>query len=512
MAIVSVINTINVIKMNKPNMLEFTADLAVAVSDYYEYSMVYANILEGILGRPSVFDVIVRKTPTNKVVGNFEHDCVKYDKLEKRKFLVNAGLEQCAAYFLEGKGNARLRQYLEQVQGITDKRFLDWAESISFQGDVYAMPEGTIFFAQEHQMRVHERFEEAQVFEGLLLCTLNPQTGVATTANDIAEVVGNNRIVTEEEIELGGKVMRVLLEGGLRRGGSPQGAMFNSRAARIGGFSASSNVAFGMNYGEKVGGTHSHSYVMLHPTDYDAFKAQVELFNNNACFLLDTYNVKEAFETAMQIVAEEKLKHFAFRIDSGDLLAQAKWIHERLNEIGYERSAYTLVASDDLTAGKIAKLEEEGADIDKYLVGTYVVNPPKPVTAVYKLAAYQNDSGEWIFKGKLSEEKSKSTLPGIKQVYRIAGSDGYYKRDVVTFEGEDITKYMEDGDTVEPLLVPIIVNGKQVYDFPQINEISGRRKTQLSRFRDIENYEVVVSDSVLGVQREIMREHGMAMG
>ena len=488
--------------IRKPNMLEFTKDLALAVADFYEYSMAEANILEDIVGKDTVFDMVVRRMPTNKVVGRFERDGVKYDELEQRKYLINAGLEQVAAYFLEARGTEKLRNYMQEVQGVENTTFLDWVENISFQGDVYAMPEGTIFFAQEHQLRVHEKFEEAQVFESLLLNTINPQTNVASTANDIAQVAN-----------------KILLEGGSRRATSPQSSVFNSRAARIGGFTASSNVAYGMFYHEKVGGTHGHSYVMLHPDEYSSFKAQSELFGNKVCLLLDTYNVEEAFEISLKIVEEENFDSFAFRIDSGDLLQQAKWIHDKLQEKGYARESYVLVASDDLTAGKIDVLEKERADIDKYLVGTYVVNPPKPVPGVFKLAAYKNDNNNqevssdeenngWILKGKLSEEFSKATLPGIKQVYRVVGEDGFYKKDIIAFEGEDLSEYLDENDTVEELLVSIIKGGKQVYNFPTINGISQRREEQLSRFNNIGDYEILISSLVLKTQQQIMEEHG----
>ncbi len=478
--------------MNKPKMLEFTKDLAVAVADYYEYTMAHANILEDIKGRLTVFDVTVRNLPTNKVVGNFELEGVRYNKLAKRDFLVNAGLEQAAAYFLEGRGTPELREYLRTKQGVTDEKMLDWVENISFKGDVYAMKEGEIFFAKEMQLRVHERFEEAQVYESLLLNTINPQTAVATTANDIAEVTD-----------------KILLEGGSRRAGSPQSTMFNSRATRIGGFHASSNVSYGMTYDEKVGGTHGHSYVMLHPTEYDSFKAQAKTFKGNVIFLLDTYFVDSALETAMQIVKEENLETFGFRIDSGDLLEQAKWIHKEMEKRGIPRQNYTLVASDDLTAAKIESLEKNGADIDKFLIGTYVVNPPKPVTAVYKLAAHKDQEGGWVNKGKLSQDPGKSTLPGIKQVYRIKGKDGYYKKDIIALEGEDISRYLEPGDSVKELLVPIIRSGRQVYDFPGIDEISDYRRTELAKFKDIANYEVVISDKLDEERRKMMKEYDL---
>ncbi len=482
--------------MTPPNSLEFNLEMAVFIADFYEYSMAQANLLEGICGIPTVFDFVVRRMPTNKVVGTFEHEGVKYDQLAKRDFLINCGTEQVLAYLLGGEGSPWVRDYMERIQGITDQKFLDWVENIKFKGDVYGMPEGTVFFAQESQLRVHEKFEEAQIYESLLLNTINPQTNVCTTANDIASVAPG----------------KILLEGGSRRAGSPQGALFNSRAARCGGFTASSNVAYGMAYDEKVGGTHGHSYVMLHPSEYAAFKAQAKMFKDKVCFLVDTYNIKNAFETALKIVEEEGLTHFGFRIDSGDLLEQAKWIHEEMKARGYQRKDYTLVASDDLTAGKIARLEKEGADIDKYLIGTYVVNPPKPLGGVYKLAAFQEADGSWNLRGKLSEELSKSTLPGIKQVYRIMGSDGYFRRDIIAFEDEDLSSYLNAGDSVEALLVPMILKGELVYDCPTVDEISAKRKEQLSKFRDIANYEVIISSGIIAKQKEIMQQYGFNAG
>ena len=166
------------------------------------------------------------------------------------------------------------------------------------------------------------------------------------------------------------------------------------------------------------------------------------------------------------------------------------------------------MASDDLTAEKIATLEQGNADINKYLVGTYVVNPPKPVTAVFKLAAYLETNGTWNLRGKLSEDFTKATLPGIKQVYRVAGTDGYYKRDIIAFADEDITPYLQQGDKVRGLLVPMILQGELVYDCPSLDKISTYRTNELSKFKDIANYEVVISKKIVETQQEIMQQHG----
>src|SRR3989338_7105856 len=172
----------------KPNMLEFTKDISLAVANFYEYSMAQANLLEGIVGKETVFDVVVRNLPTNKIVGKFEFDGVKYEKLAKRNFLINCGIEQCLAYFLESKGNTQLRNYLENTQEIKDTKFLNWAENIRFQGDV------------------------------------------CTTANDIAQVVGWEKIIIQETSDIGAKTAKILLEGGSQRSNSPQSSLFNSRA------------------------------------------------------------------------------------------------------------------------------------------------------------------------------------------------------------------------------------------------------------------------------------------
>ena len=163
---------------------------------------------------------------------------------------------------------------------------------------------------------------------------------------------------------------------------------------------------------------------------------------------------------------------------------------------------------EDLTEEKITTWERGGADIDKYLVGTYVVNPPKPLGGVYKLAAFLETNGNWELRGKISENPRKATLPGIKQVYRVIGQDGYYQRDIIALEREDITQYVDTGERVEELLISIIKWGEQVYDFPTLNEISTRRKKQLSLFRDIKGYETIVSERIKEEQEEIRQRYG----
>jgi nicotinate phosphoribosyltransferase len=474
--------------MRKAKLAEFKAETGIAVADFYEYSMAKANFDENYAGLPAVFDLVVRNLPVTKVVGQFEHKGVTYDELAKRPFLVNAGLEQAVAILTEVKGSKELRNYFADVQGITDPKLLNFAENVEFKGDVYAMPEGEIFFGQEQQLRIHERFEEAQVYESLLLATINPQTNVATTASDIAAVV-NDKVV--------------LLEGGSRRATDPLGAILNSRAARVGGFHASSNIAYGILEREKTGGTHGHSYVMLHPSEYAAFKAQAKTFGTNVCFLLDTYGVDAAVDKALRIIEDEKLDNFAFRVDSGNIAEQYFKITKILAEKGYARNQYKMVASDDLNAGKIAELERKGAHYDKFLVGTFLVYPPKPLGGVYKLAAFVDKNGNEIQRGKFSENPRKATLPGVKQIYRVVDANGMFARDIIALEDEDITNYYDSirNETIETLLTKVIENGTQIYDAPSVVDIAKYAKKRIAQIPEIykngtAEYPVIISNGI----------------
>jgi nicotinate phosphoribosyltransferase len=475
-----------IMKMKKAKLIEFNAENGINVADFYEYSMALANIQNKYFGLQAVFDLVVRNLPATKVVGQFEDDGIKYDQLAKRPYLVNAGLEQAVAILQEVKGNKQLRDYMEQVMDIKDEKLLEFVENVKFKGDLYAMKEGELFFGQEHQLRLHDTFEAAQVYETLLLTAINPQTNVATTANDIADIVND-------------KVM--LLEGGSRRANDPLGTILNTRAAIIGGFNATSNIAYGLLENKKVGGTHGHSYVMLHPTEYDAFVAQAKTFKNKVCFLLDTYDVESALEKAIKVIEKEKLTNFAFRVDSGDLAEQYFMIINRLEAQGYKRDEYTLVASDDLNAGKVVMLEAKGAHFDKYLMGTFLVCPPKPLAGVYKLAAYYNQEGNLVNRGKFSENPRKATLPGIKQIYRIIGEDNMFKKDVIALEGEDITAYLDQGDIVEPLLMKVMGQGRQIIELTSPEQASEYRMQRLSMLPEKyktgqEEYPVIISEGV----------------
>ena len=458
----------------------------MAIADAYEYSMAEANFTNNKTGIPSIFNAALRGMPTNRVVGEFTHNSVKYPELTKRNFMINAGLEQIISSILSKQRGKNVANYLQKTLGSKNEVFLDWVRNFQFKGDIYAMPEGIPFFSHEPLIKVVSDFESGQIFESIILSLLNRQVNVATTAYDVYEACGG----------------KVLFEGASRRSFGPQDSLNLSRAAIIGGFSSSSNVKFGMEYDQKVGGTHGHSYVLLYGSDKEAFRAQAEMHGDNVTFLLDTYgDVKQALFTAIDVVKEYKLNHFKMRLDSGDLLIQALWIHKTLEGLGFGRDKYDIVVSDDLNAGKIRAIEEGGGDIYAYLMGTFLSIQSKGPGIVYKLTAKQ-ENDQWVPTAKFSEEPAKATIGGNLQVYRIS-KDDYYVRDVITLIGESIGSFLNVGERAKPLLFKVVENGELKYDFPSLDEIVKLRKEEMKKFKNIETYQVVRSP---GVQNKIYEE------
>lgn len=465
---------------------------SMQVADAYEYTMALANFVNNFDGQKSIFNAALRGMPTNKVVGEFTHKGVKYPELKKRNYMLNAGLEQVLACLLADTTESRQQvvDYFQNVLGITNEDFLNWLGTFKFTGDLYAMDEGIPFFSHEPLIKIEDSFETGQIYESVVLSILNRQINVATTAYDVYQASGG----------------KVLLEGASRRSFGLQDSLNLSRAAIIGGFTATSNVKFGIEYDKTVGGTHGHSYVLAYPSEYEAFKAQSKIHGNGTTFLLDTYgDIKNAMFTALRVVEEEGLTFFKYRLDSGNLLTQAIWIHDIMKKCGFNKDNYAIVASDDLNAGKVGMIEKGGGDISSYLLGTFLSIQSKGPGIVYKLTAKEEKEGQWVPTAKFSEDPGKATIGGNIQVYRITGADGFYARDVIALADEVIDGFLNEGEKAQGLLKIRVKDGELVNPLPTIDEIVERRKEELAKFKNIETYTVVRTRAVVESQERVRK-------
>ena len=400
---------------NDPGLLT-AAELGL-FSDLYELTMAASYHREG-LDRPAVFELFTRHLPPH------------------RGWLLAAGIGPSLRLVEELRFGSGELSYLRELG--FDEDFLGYLAEFRFRGDIDAMPEGTLCFADEPLVRVTGSRIEAQLLETLLLNQINFQTMVATKAARVVLAAGGGEPRGER-----------LIDFSPRRDHGVDAAMKVARCAAIAGFAGTSNVAAARHYGLAPMGTMAHSYVLSFPDEGAAFRAFLRAFPERGVLLVDTYEIAGGVRAAIAAARETGIPLQGVRIDSGDLGDCARNARALLDEAGMPDAE--IVVSGDLDELKIAELVASGAPIDRFGVGTDLgTSRDSPVVnGVYKLVADAAPGGGWHGVRKLSA--GKQTLPGPKQVFRQI-ADGAPAGDIVAGEGEEA-----DG---EPLLVPLMRQGE----------------------------------------------------
>jgi nicotinate phosphoribosyltransferase len=203
------------------------------------------------------------------------------------------------------------------------------------------------------------------LLETVILSILNHDSAIAAAASRMASAAGG----------------RPLIEMGARRT-HELAAVAAARAAYVGGFTTTSDLASGFRYGIPTVGTSAHAFTLLHDRERDAFQAQVNSLGRGTTLLVDTYDVTEAVRMAVDIAGPEL---GAVRIDSGDLLLVAHRVRQQLDELGATDTR--IIVTSDLDEYAIASLA--AAPVDAYGVGTQLVTGSGHPTCsmVYKLVA-----------------------------------------------------------------------------------------------------------------------------
>ena len=467
------------------------------MTDLYQLTMMYGHYVNKTEGE-AVFDLFFRKPSGNST------------------YAVMAGLEQAIDYINNLHFSEEDLTYLRSLN-LFDEPFLDYLRNFRFNGDIYAIPEGTPVFPGEPLLRVKAPIAEAQLIETTLLTVINHQTLIATKASRVCYAAGED-----------GKV----LEFGLRRAQGPDAGIYGARAAMIGGCIGTSNVLTGQMYHVPVKGTHGHSWVMSFETELEAFRAYARAYPDSCLLLVDTYDtLRQGVPNAITVFKElREAGHepIGIRLDSGDLAYLSKEARKMLDEAGFPNTS--IFASSDLDEEVIYDLRSQGASIDTWGVGTKLItseNAPS-LGGVYKMTAMEKD-GVLIPKIKLSENEFKITTPGYKKLYRIYDSRSHKAlADLICLDEEEIdtsqpltifdpidtwkrmtlTHY-----TLRPLLVPVFVRGKQVYQSPALSQIQAYAKLEISylwdeykRLRKPHLYKVDLSEKLYELKQRMIKE------
>ncbi|WP_104102714.1 nicotinate phosphoribosyltransferase [Arthrobacter sp. 08Y14] len=348
---------------------------AALYTDHYELTMLQAALHSGTASRRSVFEVFGRRLP------------------DGRRYGVVAGTGRILEALTAFRFGEDQLQFLADTS-VVDGPTLEWLADFRFSGNIFGYAEGEAYFPNSPILTVESTFAEACILETLVLSVLNHDSAIASAASRMVMAAGG----------------RPCIEMGSRRT-HEESAVAAARAAIIAGFDSTSNLEAGRRYGLKTVGTAAHSFTLLHDTERDAFEAQVGSLGANTSLLVDTYDVEAGVRNAVA-VAGRKLG--GVRLDSGDLVAQARWVRELLDDLGNTETR--IMVTSDLDEYAIAALAS--APVDAYGVGTSLVTGSGAPTAgmVYKLVSREGDDHEFVSVAKAA--KNKASRGGRKYALR----------------------------------------------------------------------------------------------
>jgi nicotinate phosphoribosyltransferase len=360
-----------------------------------------------------------------------------------RGYFVAAGLEDALNYLTSLRFTDCGLNYLESTR-LFKPAFLDYLKTVKFTGEVWALPEGTIFFQDEPVLEVSGPIIEAQLVESFIINAINLQTMIASKAARCTVAAGS----------------RHLVDFSLRRTQGIDAALKVARASYLGGFIGTSNVLAGKLYDLPIFGTMAHSYVISFPNEIDSFRAFCRAFPGNSVLLIDTYDTIAGAQKAIVVGREmaargEKLR--GVRLDSGDMAALSIEVRRLLNEAGLDY--VTIFASGGFDEFKIARSQESGGRIDTYGVGTKMgVSADAPYFDIaYKLVKYANRPVMKLSTGKV-------TYVDKKQVFRSYDSDGQMAGDLIGLREEVVPQY-------KPLLAKVMDQGRLLRPHPPLKTV-----------------------------------------
>ena len=358
------------------------------LTDHYELTMLQAALHSGAAQRHCVFEVFARRLP------------------EGRRYGVIAGTERLVeAVHAFRFGAAEIERL--RAADVVDSQTLDFLAGYRFSGSISGYAEGECYFAGSPLLVVEGTFAESVLLETVVLSILNHDSAIASAASRMTNAADG----------------RPCIEMGSRRT-HEWAAVAAARAAYIAGFATTSNLEAGRTHGIPTTGTSAHAFVLLHDDERTAFEAQVACMGPGTTLLVDTYDVTAAVALAVEIAG---VGLGAVRLDSGDLLVQAREVRAQLNALGATETR--IVVTSDLDEHAIAALA--AAPVDAYGVGTCLVTGSGAPTAglVYKLVARDDPAGHLVNVAK--ESKDKATRGGRKWAMRRLNARGQAEAEII---------------------------------------------------------------------------------
>jgi nicotinate phosphoribosyltransferase len=405
---------------------------SVLLTDLYQLTMLQTYHAEQ-MQETAVFELFVRRLPP------------------ERNFLIAAGLEQALDYLENLCFTTEELDWLANT-GRFSSSFLAMLASFRFTGTVHALPEGTIFFANEPILRVTAPLPEAQLVESRLINLIHFQTLIAAKAVRCVLAAPD----------------RLLVDFGMRRAHGAEAALLAARAAWLAGFAGTATVLAGMRFDIPLFGTMAHSLIQAHDHEEEAFQHFAAAQPGNVVLLLDTYDTEAAAHKMVALAPRLRAAGIQIkgaRIDSGDLAEHARRVRRILDDGGL--TEVTLFGSGDLDEYRLRELLDAGVPYNGFGIGTRLDASTDAPTLdmVYKLQEYAGRS-------RRKRSEGKATWPGRKQVYRRTAANGAFSGDVLGLE--------DTPRPGEPLLVPVMEDGQRLHPPEPLAILRDRIRAQLA--------------------------------
>jgi nicotinate phosphoribosyltransferase len=441
-------------------------DLATSplLTDLYQLNMVQAYLDHGET-KTAVFEFFVRKLPA------------------QRGFLVAAGLEGVLDLLEHLHFTTEELDWLAR-SGRFESSLIEYFAEFRFRGDVDAMAEGTVFFANEPILRVTAPLPEAQLIETRIINLLHFQSLIAAKA---ARMV----------LAAPGKV---LVDFGLRRAHGADAGLLAARASYIAGFAGTATVLAEKVFGIPIYGTMAHSFVQAFDDETAAFESFARARPENLVLLIDTYDTEAAARKVVALAPRLKAAGITLRgvrLDSGDMVTLSKHVRRILDDGGL--TDVIIFASGGLDEEVLLRFAREGAPIDGFGIGTSLTtsSDAPALDCAYKLQEYAGRARRKLSPGK-------ATWPGRKQVWRCYGADDRMAGDVLSVEDDELAG--------EKLLQPVMRGGRRINPSPMLSEIRAHARRELKRLpeplRQLEPsaaYPIQVAERLVRLAAEVDR-------
>ncbi|MFF9644484.1 nicotinate phosphoribosyltransferase [Kitasatospora aureofaciens] len=360
------------------------------LTDRYELTMLQAALRSGAAHRRSVFEVFTRRLPSGRRYGVMAGTGRVLDAVENFRF------------------ETPQLDWLSD-QGVVDDDTLRFLADYRFRGDIHGYPEGEVYFPGSPVLTVEGSFAETVILETVILSILNFDSAVAAAASRMTAAAGG----------------RPVIELGARRA-HEQAAVAAARASYVAGFAATSDLEAGYLHGIPTTGTSAHAFTLVHDSERDAFRAQIESMGRGTTLLIDTFDLREAVRTAVEVAGPEL---GAVRIDSGDLILAAHRVRRQLDELGAGKTR--IIVTSDLDEYAIAALA--AAPVDGYGVGTSLVTGSGHPTCamVYKLVARAETQDGPLVPVAKRAAGGKTSIGGRKWAARRPDAEGVAEAEVI---------------------------------------------------------------------------------